>query len=135
LPLLDNGGTLDAMNTPPANPRFRLRLVFGPEEWMGPGKAELLEHIEATGSISAAGRAMGMSYKRAWQLVDTMNAMFRAPLVQSSRGGAKGGGAVLTEEGHAVLTEYRALEDKAQEAGAENIARLSAMLSDVSDGE
>ena len=135
MPLEDNGGTLDAMSTPSANPRFRLRLVFGPEEWMGPGKAELLEHIEATGSISAAGRAMGMSYKRAWQLVDTMNAMFRAPLVQSSRGGAKGGGAVLTEEGHAVLAEYRALEDKAQEAGAENIARLSSMLADVSGGE
>ena len=116
-------------------PRFRLRLVFGPEEWMGPGKAELLEHIEATGSISAAGRAMGMSYKRAWQLVDTMNAMFRAPLVQSSRGGAKGGGAVLTDEGQAVLAEYRALEDKAREAGAENIARLQSMLADVSGGE
>ena len=116
-------------------PRFRLRLVFGPEEWMGPGKAELLEHIEATGSISAAGREMGMSYKRAWQLVDTMNAMFRAPLVQSSRGGAKGGGAVLTDEGHAVLSEYRALEEKAREAGADNIARLQSMLVDIPDGE
>lgn len=123
------------MNKPAENPRFRLRLVFGPEEWMGPGKAELLEHIEATGSISAAGRAMGMSYKRAWQLVDTMNAMFRAPLVQSSRGGAKGGGAVLTDEGQAVLAEYRALEEKAREAGAENIARLQTMLADVSSGE
>ena len=123
------------MNKPAANPRFRLRLVFGPEEWMGPGKAELLEHIEATGSISAAGRAMGMSYKRAWQLVDTMNAMFRAPLVQSSRGGAKGGGAVLTDAGQAVLAEYRALEDKAREAGSENIARLQTMLADVSGGE
>lgn len=102
---------------------------------MGPGKAELLEHIEATGSISAAGREMGMSYKRAWQLVDTMNAMFRAPLVQSSRGGAKGGGAVLTDEGHAVLSEYRALEEKAREAGADNIARLQSMLVDIPDGE
>lgn len=123
------------MNKPAVNPRFRVRLVFGPEEWMGPGKAELLEHIEVTGSISAAGRAMGMSYKRAWQLVDTMNAMFRAPLVQSSRGGAKGGGAVLTDEGQAVLAEYRALEEKAREAGAENIARLQTMLSDISGGE
>lgn len=102
---------------------------------MGPGKAELLEHIEATGSISAAGREMGMSYKRAWQLVDTMNAMFRAPLVNSSRGGAKGGGAVLTEAGQAVLAEYRALEEKAREAGAENIARLHSMLADIPGGE
>ncbi|WP_127114310.1 winged helix-turn-helix domain-containing protein [Shimia sediminis] len=123
------------MSTPDTNPRFRLRLVFGPEEWMGPGKAELLEHIETTGSISAAGREMGMSYKRAWQLVDTMNAMFRAPLVHSSRGGAKGGGAVLTDLGQAVLAEYRALEDKARAAGADNIARLQAMLVDISDGE
>ncbi|WP_299351254.1 winged helix-turn-helix domain-containing protein [uncultured Shimia sp.] len=123
------------MSTPANNPRFRLRLVFGPEDWMGPGKAELLEHIEETGSISAAGRAMGMSYKRAWQLVDTMNAMFRAPLVQSSRGGASGGGAVLTEDGHAVLAEYRALEEKAQEAGADNIARLQSMLVDIPGGK
>lgn len=117
------------------DPRFRLRLVFGPEEWMGPGKAELLEKIEATGSISAAGRQMGMSYKRAWQLVDTMNSMFRNPLVHSSRGGARGGGATLTEAGHTVLAEFRALEDKARTAGADNISRLQAMLSDVSDGE
>lgn len=116
----------------PAAPRFRLRLVFGPEEWMGPGKAELLEHIETTGSISAAGRAMGMSYKRAWQLVETMNGMFRDPLVLSSRGGAKGGGAVLTEAGHKVLAEFRALEDTAQSAGAEHIQNLQAMLVDMS---
>lgn len=123
------------MSNPDTNPRFRLRLVFGPEEWMGPGKAELLEHIETTGSISAAGREMGMSYKRAWQLVNTMNAMFRAPLVHSSRGGAKGGGAVLSDLGQEVLAEYRALEDKARAAGADNIARLQAMLVDISDGE
>ncbi|WP_372884276.1 winged helix-turn-helix domain-containing protein [Shimia sp.] len=115
--------------------RFRLRLVFGPEDWMGPGKAELLEHIAATGSISAAGRAMGMSYKRAWQLVETMNGMFRDPLVQSSRGGARGGGAVVTETGQAVLAEFRALEEKARSAGAEHIEKLQQMLIDIPDGK
>ncbi|SHJ73006.1 molybdate transport system regulatory protein [Shimia gijangensis] len=123
------------MSDPTDSPRFRLRLVFGPDEWMGPGKAELLEHIEQTGSISAAGRAMGMSYKRAWQLVDTMNAMFRTPLVQSSRGGAKGGGAVLTDAGQVVLAEFRALEDTARAAGAKHIERLQEMLTDIPDGK
>lgn len=124
-----------AMTHPADTPRFRLRLVFGPEEWMGPGKAELLEHIEATGSIAAAGRAMGMSYKRAWQLVDTMNAMFRAPLVISSRGGAQGGGAVLTDEGQTVLAAFRALEDTARSAGAAQIETLQSMLAVIPDGE
>ncbi len=103
----------------------------------GPGKAELLERIDRTGSIAAAGREMGMSYKRAWQLVEAMNAMFRAPpLVVSSRGGggAKGGGAVVTEDGQVVLAEFRALEEVAQEAGAAHIARLQQMLGDMSDG-
>lgn len=109
-------------------PRFRLRVVFGPDEMMGPGKAELLEHIAATGSISAAGRKMGMSYKRAWQLVETMNAMFADPLVHSTRGGAAGGGAVLTGAGQAVLEEYRGLEEAARDAGAAHVARLQAML-------
>lgn len=123
------------MNDPVDSPRFRLRLVFGPDEWMGPGKAELLDHIAQTGSISAAGRKMGMSYKRAWQLVDTMNAMFKSPLVHSSRGGAKGGGAVLTDAGHTVLAEYRALEQKARAAGGQHIARLQDMLGERDGGQ
>ena len=77
----------------PPGPDLRLRLVFRPGEMVGPGKAELLERIDQTGSIAAAGRAMGMSYKRAWMLVETMNAMFRDPVVISTRGGAQGGGA------------------------------------------
>lgn len=123
------------MNDPATPPRFRLRLVFGPEDWMGPGKAELLEHIEVTGSISAAGRAMGMSYKRAWQLVEAMNGMFRTPLVLSARGGAKGGGATLTEAGKQVLAEFRALEEKSREAGAQHIEKLQEMLADIPDGK
>ena len=122
-------------DTPSPDPRFRLRLVFTPGEMLGPGKAELLERIAQTGSIAAAGREMGMSYKRAWQLVETMNAMFRDPLVESTRGGAKGGGAVVTDAGHTVLAEFRALEDVAQTAGSAHIRRLQAMLRDIPDGK
>jgi len=117
-----------------SSPRFRIRLVFGPDEMMGPGKAELLERIQRTGSIAAAGREMGMSYKRAWQLVETLNAMFRSPLVERSRGGAKGGGAQITEIGLAVLEEYRAIELKARAAGDPHIEKLKTLLSDIPDG-
>ena len=78
---------------------------------------------------------MGMSYKRAWLLVETMNAAFRAPLVESTRGGPKGGGAALTEMGAAVLAAYRALDAKARSPGTSEIAALEAMLVDMSDGK
>lgn len=107
--------------------RLMLRLYFG-EAMLGPGKARLLEEIAREGSISAAGRAMGMSYKRAWSLVEVMNANFSAPLVESSRGGAKGGGASLTPEGEAVLAAYRRLEEKTRAAGAEEIKLIGDMI-------
>lgn len=116
-------------------PTFRLRVIFGPAGMMGPGKADLLERILRTGSIAAAGREMGMSYKRAWQLVETMNAMFRAPLVHSTRGGARGGGATVTETGLQVLEHYRALEESARQAGEAHVARLQALLADIPDGK
>lgn len=100
---------------------------------MGPGKAELLERIAATGSIAAAGRQMGMSYKRAWMLIETLNAMFREPVVESSRGGPGGGGAVLTDMGRASLAEYRAVEAAALDATEAHILRLKSMLGDISD--
>lgn len=112
----------------PGLPRFRIRVVFAPDAMMGPGKAELLERIQSTGSIAAAGREMGMSYRRAWQLVETMNAMFREPVVHSTRGGPSGGGAVVTETGRAVLAEFRALESEARSAGAPHLDRLSVLL-------
>jgi len=102
---------------------------------LGPGKADLLDLIRETGSISAAGRRMGMSYKRAWLLVETMNAIFCDPLVESSRGGAQGGGARLTPTGEAVLAHYRRLEARAGEAGAEDVAALMAMRADIPDGK
>lgn len=87
-----------------------LRLYCGKEIAMGPGKADLLDGIARHGSISAAGRSMGMSYRRAWLLVDTMNRCWKAPLVATVPGSAHGGGARLTENGASVLSHYRALQ-------------------------
>ena len=114
-------------------PRLSLRLVFGSDAMFGPGKAELLERIRDTGSISAAGRQMKMSYKRAWMLVETLNAIFHDPLVDSTRGGPRGGGARLTTAGEAVLAQYRSLEQVVLTAGSPQIDRLRAMLRDIPD--
>lgn len=85
-------------------------MIAGGERAFGPGKADLLDQISATGSISAAAKAMKMSYSRAWQLVDQMNRAFKRPLVEAATGGKRGGGAVLTEEGAEVLALYRRLQ-------------------------
>lgn len=108
--------------------RIKLRLEYDSPLVLGPGKAELLERIDSAGSISAAGRDMGMSYKRAWSLVEDMNRAFARPVVDSSRGGAGGGGAVLTETGREVLARFRRLERLLEREGAEEIAGLAAML-------
>jgi molybdate transport system regulatory protein len=113
-------------------PQLRIRIVFGDDAMLGPGKVQLLERIRETGSIAAAGRSMAMSYKRAWSLVEELNAAFREPLVESVRGGAQGGGARLTEAGERVLGSYRRIEAAAAQAGAEPIAELQAMLRDMS---
>ncbi len=115
--------------------KIRLRVVFGGNAMLGPGKADLLEHIGKTGSISAAGKAMGMSYKRAWTLVETLNGIFREPLVASSRGGTRGGGARLTETGERVLAQYRLLEARVEEAGAAEIQSIRQLLRDIPDGK
>ena len=113
-----------------AEPRLRLRIVFGEDEMIGPGKADLLDGIARCGSIAAAGREMGMSYKRAWELIGRLNAMFRAPLVERTRGGPGGGGAVLTDLGREVLDQYRAFEAEAAAGGATRLAALRALLRD-----
>lgn len=115
--------------------KFRIRVVFGSHGMIGPGKADLLEQIMRTGSIAAGGRALGMSYKRAWQLVETMNAMFEEPVVVGTRGGAKGGGAVLTQTGNRVLEAYRALERDAEKAAEPHVGRLQTMLRDIPGGK
>lgn len=89
---------------------LKLRLLRDDEVAMGPGKADLLEAIVQTGSISAAARAMHMSYRRAWLLVDVMNRSFREPLVRGAAGGRQGGGAQVTEAGLRVLGQFRAIE-------------------------
>jgi molybdate transport system regulatory protein len=88
----------------------RLRFPYRGRDAFGPGKAELLRHIAATGSIRSAAKEMGMSYQRAWQLVQVMNALFREPLVAVSRGGGTGGGAQLTPVGEEVLRRYVRME-------------------------
>ena len=89
--------------------KLKLQLYCGEEIAMGPGKADLLEAIRDTGSISAAGRALGMSYRRAWLLVDAMNRCFREPLVETHPGGGKQAGARVTPEGEKALATYRGL--------------------------
>lgn len=108
--------------------RLTLRLDVRGRPTLGPGKARLLELIGETGSISAAGRAMGMSYRRAWTLVDSLNASFAAPLIAARPGGAGGGGATLLPLGAEVVRLYRALEQSAASAGASELARLQAVL-------
>ena len=88
----------------------RIRILFGAAFAIGPGKADLLQAIEQTGSISAAARSMRMSYRRAWLLVDTMNQCFREPVVDTATGGKGGGGAQITPFGRTALRCYRAME-------------------------
>jgi molybdate transport system regulatory protein len=109
--------------------KISIRLYCGAEIAMGPGKADLLDAIIAHGSISAAGRAMDMSYRRAWLLVDMMNRCWAEPLVSTVPGSAHGGGARVTALGETVLASYRALQGRAAEleSGAE-CAALEAVL-------
>ena len=95
---------------------------------MGPGKADLLDAIDEEGSITGAARRMGMSYRRAWLLVETMNRCFREPLVQAARGGRRGGGARLTPSGRDALARYRAMEAKAQKTLARDMAAFRGLL-------
>ena len=95
---------------------------------IGPGKAELLERIDETGSIAAAARDMGMSYKRAWSLVEELNRAFARPLVDSSRGGPGGGGAIVTATGQEVLRRYESLERLVADGGAADLAAIGALM-------
>lgn len=108
--------------------RLRIRLLDGVDFAFGPGKADLLRLISETGSISAAGRAMGMSYKKAWTLVDEMNRAFALPVVEAAKGGQSGGGARLTPHGDAVLERYRSLESRAEAAFAAEVAGFAGLL-------
>jgi molybdate transport system regulatory protein len=109
----------------PSRPRVKLKfqLYCGDEIAMGPGKADLLDAVVQTGSISAAGRLMGMSYRRTWLLVDTMNRCWEGPLVETATGGKQGGGAQVTPLGLELLAAYRRLEEDIDAVGHGDTAK------------
>jgi molybdate transport system regulatory protein len=106
-------------------PRIKISIVFESGARIGPGKAKLLESIRDTGSISAAARDMGMPYKRAWLLLDSMNQAFTEPVITAAPGGAGGGGATLTPFGAEVLERYRRVAKQAADMAAKDIAALA----------
>jgi len=104
---------------------LRFRVVLRPGFWLGPGKADLLQAIDETGSLAAAGARFAMSYKRGWSLVREMNAAFETPLVETEKGGkGGGGGARLTTLGRYVLDRYRRMERDADRAVAAGVVDL-----------
>jgi molybdate transport system regulatory protein len=107
---------------------FRLRVTRGADIALGPGKVDLLEAIDRTGSITAAARSLGMSYRRAWLLVDTMNRSFRKPAVEAEAGGQRGGGAQLSAAGREAVRRYRRIEKLAARAGAAEMRALLRLL-------
>lgn len=109
-------------------PSLSIRVDLKPGASVGPGKVRLLELVAETGSISAAARAMGMSYRRGWLLIDDLKQIFQAPLVETAAGGAKGGGARLTPKGEAVVSAFRALEQEAARAAAAPMETLMAAI-------
>ncbi len=111
--------------------RLTIRLDFAAGGRLGAGKVALLEAIDQTGSISAAGRVHAMSYRRAWLLVDELNQLFAAPLVAAHHGGAKGGGARLTDEGRRIVSLYRDAEAKMRAAAEEEIDAIERQLAPV----
>jgi molybdate transport system regulatory protein len=103
---------------------LKVSILFDSGARIGPGKARLLECIRDTGSISAAARDMRMSYKRAWLLLDSMNQAFSEPVIVAAPGGAKGGGASLTDFGAEVLERYRRIHDRAAATAIDDLVAL-----------
>ena len=112
----------------PVAPKLFLRLEFGGDDRVGPGKIALLEAIEREHSISAAARAMGMSYRRAWLLIDTMNRMFRDPVVLARPGRVTGRSAEVTPFGARLVASYRDAETKAAKASSRLVDEIAAAL-------
>lgn len=107
--------------------RLTIRIDLGPDAALGPGKAHLLEAIDESGSIRRAANAIGMSYRRAWLLLQDIEAVMGAPVVAGGSGGANGGGSALTKLGRAVVDQYRAIERRASLYVADELRVLSAM--------
>ena len=116
-----------------ATTRLTLRVDFGGERAIGPGKIRLLEAIRDTGSITKAGTALGMSYRRAWLLVYDMNSCFRDPVVAAHAGGSHGGGAALTSFGRNLIDQYRAIEVEAYAATAARLRELEAACKEAQE--
>jgi molybdate transport system regulatory protein len=108
--------------------RLRVRILYGAGS-VGPGKIRLLEMIRDTGSISAAARSLDMTFRRGWQLVETMNQLFREPVVKASVGGKAGGGASLTPFGEELIGHFREMEAAAKSAAAPHLRRLDEFIS------
>ena len=107
------------------NKTIRLRLKLSPDIVLGPGKADVLRGIRDTGSISATGRLIGMSYKRTWDLVQRMNEDYKAPLIETNTGGQHGGGAALTATGEKVLAIYDQIMDNTARAISRELGQLN----------
>ena len=108
--------------------KLTLRIDFGARRSVGPGKIRLLEAIGASGSISKAGRSLGMSYRRAWLLIDDMNRCFRHAVINAKPGGSQGGGAVLTRFGSELIRDYRAIERAAVKSAKTKLRGLESAL-------
>jgi molybdate transport system regulatory protein len=108
--------------------QLSLRVDLGEAGRLGPGKIALLEAVREKGSISAAGRVFGMSYRRAWMLIEAVNTIFAEPLVTTQTGGRHGGGATLTALGETVVAHFRAIEAAAESAAAGHLDALQTAL-------
>ncbi|HZZ04077.1 MAG TPA: LysR family transcriptional regulator [Paraburkholderia sp.] len=130
--MADTAKTKPAPATRSAKPRpevrFRMRIRSGDAVALGPGKVELLEAVREYGSISAAARSLGMSYRRAWLLIDELNRSLKAPATHSEQGGQSGGGCTLTPVGESIIRLYRDVEVEAQRSCAKQIAELTRMI-------
>ncbi len=108
--------------------RFRMRICRGDVVALGPGKVALLEAVREQGSITAAARHLGMSYRRAWLLIDELNRSLKSPATVSEQGGQSGGGCVLTPVGEAIVRLYREIDQEAHRAAAKQIAELTRLM-------
>lgn len=116
-------------------PRPRVRILIGSATALGPGKVRLLEAIAELGSISAAARSMGMSYRRAWMLVDAMNKSFRGDVVTTATGGKGGGGARITVLGRDILGRYHSMEAKAETSVRDELSEFAELMQDADEDD
>lgn len=114
--------------------KLKVQIILGDAVAIGPGKADLLAAVENTGSIAAAGRALGLSYRRTRDMIDTLNSCWREPLVSAAKGGSKGGGAALTPAGQEILRRYRELEEIIRRAAQQSGEELLALAGPLDDG-